>query len=414
MEKEKFKVLLYLKKGSEDKSGLTPIMGRITIKNPINGNSMAQFSTKLSCNEKLWSARASRLSGKSKIAVETNSKIEKLLLSINESYEKLVQTNRPFDASDVKNLIQGIATTQMTLVKLAERIRDERIARIGIDLVKSSTTHYMSVARHLKEFVNKKFKCEDLTFKQLNEQFIRDFCDFIIIDKGFSQRTMCHYVVIVKNITRVAFREGYADRHHFAYYHAPAPKVKAPRALSRERFEAIRDYEIAPNDTALNQARDMFIFSCYVGSSYADTVKLQKDNMIIDDNGAVWLKYSRQKNRQLSRVKLLPEAIDIIEKYSDENRESIFPYMDYSKVQSNIKILRTALRIKDNLSYHLARHTFASLITLDQGVPIETVSKMLGHSNITTTQIYARVTPRKLFEDMNIYIEKTKHLKLVL
>ena len=158
----------------------------------------------------------------------------------------------------------------------------------------------------------------------------------------------------------------------------------------------------------------MFIFSCYAGSSYADTVALRKENMITDDSGAVWLKYSRQKNRQLNRVKLLPEAIEIIERYSDENRDTLFPYMDYSKVQANIKIMRTALRINDSLSYHQSRHTFASLITLDQGVPIETVSKMLGHSNITTTQIYARVTPRKLFEDMDIYIEKTKHLKLVL
>ena len=414
MEKEKFKVLLYLKKSAEDKSGAIPIMGRITISNSKNGNSMAQFSTKLSCREKLWNARASRLNGKSKIAVETNAKIEKLLLTINESYEKLLQINRPFGAADVKNLVQGIATTQMTLVKLAERVRDERLARIGIDLSKSSTTHYVSGVRHLGEFINKKFKCEDLTFKQLNEQFIRDFCDFILLDKGFSQRTLCHYVILVKNITRIAFREGYADRHHFAYYHPSKPKKKAPRALSSERFEAIRDLKINPDDKALNQARDMFIFSCYAGSSYADTVALTKDNIITDDNGSMWLKYNRQKNNQLSRVKVLPEAVAIIEKYLDKDRDSIFPYMAYSKVQANIKTIRTALMINDNLSYHQSRHTFASLITLDQGVPIETVSKMLGHSNISTTQIYARVTPRKLFEDMDIYIEKTKHLKLVL
>ncbi len=409
MQKQKFKVLLYLKKGTLDKLGMTPIMGRITVDHTV-----AQFSCKLSCSEKLWDARASRLSGKSNVAVETNRKIDNLLLSINEAYSALLDTNKPFGAEDVKNRIQGVATAQMTLLKLSQRIYEEALARVGVDLAPTTPPNYKRTHHYLDLFIKEKLKCDDISFKQLNEQFVRDFHDFTVLEKGLSLRTMCQYIVILKKICKIAYREGYADKCYFAYYTPKRPKVKAPRALSRKIFEAIRDMEINPNDIKLNISRDMFIFSCYVGSAYTDTASLKRENIITDENGAKWLKYNRNKNGSLSRVKLLPEAIEIIERYNDENRELIFPFLSYSQVQDNIQVIRIALKIKDNLSYHQSRHTFASLITLEQGVPIETVSKMLGHSNITTTQIYARVTPQKLFEDMKIYIKATKHLKLKL
>ncbi|MFR9527548.1 MAG: site-specific integrase [Rikenellaceae bacterium] len=409
MQKQKFKVLLYLKKGTLDKSGMTPIMGRITV-----GHTVAQFSCKISCSEKLWDARASRLSGKSNVAVETNRKIDSLLLSINEAYNALLDNNQPFSADDVKNRIQGVATAQMTLLKLSQRLCDEVHARVGVDLAATTVANYTRTHHYINLFIKEKLKCDDISFKQLNEQFVRDFHDFTVLEKGLSLRTMCQYIIILKKICRIAYREGYADRCYFAHYTPKRPKVKAPRALSREQFEAIRDLEINPNDRNLNISRDMFIFSCYVGSAYTDTASLKYENIITDENGALWLKYNRNKNGSLSRVKLLPEAIEIIERYHDENRETIFPFLSYSQVQDNIQVIRMALRITENLSCHQSRHTFASLIALEQGVPIETVSKMLGHSNITTTQIYSRVTPHKLFEDMKIYIHATKHLKLKL
>ena len=409
MKNEKFKVLLYLKKGSADKLGTTPIMGRITV-----GRSVAQLSCKLSCSDKLWDARASRLKGKSRVAEDTNRKIDALLLSINEAYTALIDTDKPFKAEDVKNSVQGIATAQMTLLKLSQIVCDKATARIGVDLAPSTLGNYKRTYHYLNLFIQEKHKCNDLSFKQLNEQFIRDFHDYIVVEKGLSLRTMCQYLAILKMICKIAYRDGYADKCHFAYYTIKRPKVNAPQTLSREQFESIRDLKIAPTDKRLNLARDMFIFTCYAGSAYTDTVSIKKSNIITDENGAVWLRYNRNKNGSLSRVKLLPEAIEIIEKYSDNDRETLFPYIDYSVIRDNIQTIRVAIRMKGNLSYHLARHSFASLITLDQGVPIETVSKMLGHKNIRTTQIYARVTPRKLFEDMGKYIVATKHLKLVL
>ena len=244
--------------------------------------------------------------------------------------------------------------------------------------------------------------------------FIREFQDFALLKCSYSLDTVRHYLAILKKICKIAFREGYSEKCYFAYYKLPKQTINAPKSLSREQFEKIRDLEIEPHRTSHNLVRDMFIFSCYVGSAYIDTVAITKENLITYEDGAKWLRYNRNKNGSLSRVKLLPEALEIIGKYQNEDRDTLFPFIEYATLRANIQGIRVAIDMKENLSYHQSRHSFASLITLEQGVPIETVSKMLGHGDIRTTQIYARVTPKKLFEDMNKYIEATKDLTLAL
>lgn len=167
MKQEKFKVLLYLKKSSPDKSGKTPIMGRIT----VNG-SMSQFSCKLSCTPDLWNPRESRLNGKSREAVEINLKIEKLLLGVHSAFDSLVGRKKPFDAEAVKNLFQGSMGAQMTLLALLNRHIEELEARVGIDVAPTTLSTYKYTLRSLGKFIKKKFKTKDIAFGQLNEQFI--------------------------------------------------------------------------------------------------------------------------------------------------------------------------------------------------------------------------------------------------
>ena len=161
-------------------------------------------------------------------------------------------------------------------------------------------------------------------------------------------------------------------------------------------------------------ARDLFLFACFTGVSYADAVSITDENLYTDDNGALWLKYRRGKNGQLSRVKLMPEAVALIEKYRDDTRGTLFPVIPYQALKWCLTSIKMKAGIKGRLSYHMGRHSFSTLMTLENGVPIETVSKMLGHADIRTPQVYARVTPKKLFEDMDKYIEATKDLKLIL
>lgn len=409
MKTSKFKVLLYLKKSSPNKQGLVPIMGRITL-----NKSMAQFSCKLSCKESLWNARESRLNGKSKEAVVTNSQLDKLLLSINEAYQTLIDRNNPFNATDVKNLFQGSMDTQMTLLKLFDRHIEEVKSRIGIDYSHRTLPNYLYAKQRLEEFIKKRFNSSDIAFSQLNEQFIREFQDYTIIDKGLSVSTIRHYLAYLKKICRIAFKEGHADKQYFANYPLLKQIENPPRALSREDFEKIRDMEIDKQRKSHLLTRDLFLFACYVGTAYVDAIAITKNNLVKDDFGRLWLKYKRGKNGNLSRVKLLPEAIALIEKYSDDNRETLFPYIRYEALRAHMQGIKLMAGMKGELSYHMGRHSFSTLITLEAGVPIETVSKMLGHADISTTQIYAKVTPKKLFEDMDKYIELTKDLKLVL
>ena len=408
MKVEKFKVLLYLKRSRLDKSGNAPIMGRITV-----NRTMAQFSCKLSCTPELWNARESRLNGKSREAVEVNTKIEKLLLAVNSAFDTLMERKTDFDATTVKEVFQGSKETQMTLLALFDRHIEEIKARVGIDVSHRTPPTYI-YRRRLGEFISDKFKISDLAFCQLNEQFIREFQEFIVIEKGLGVQTVRHYLAILKKICRMAFKEGHSDKFYFEHYPLPKQKETPPKALSKEDFEKIRDIDLQGCRPVHSIVRDMFLFACYTGTSYVDVVAITPDNLSRDDYGALWLKYRRGKNGQLSRVKLLPEAIALIEKYKDATRATLFPVIQYQALKWCLTSIKMKAGIKGRLSYHMGRHSFSTLMTLENGVPIETVSKMLGHSDIRTTQVYARVTPKKLFEDMDKYIEATKDLKLIL
>ena len=409
MKAEKFKVLLYLKRSGLDKSGKAPIMGRITV-----NRTMAQFSSKLSCTPELWNPRESRLNGKSKEAVEINAKIDKLLLAINSAYDSLLERKIDFDATAVKEAFQGSVETQMTLLRRLDIHIEDMQSRIGIDVAKSSMSTYIYTRRYLGEFIKKRFKVEDLAFGQLNEHLAYEFQEYVLKDKGLAVDTARHYLAILKKICRLAFKEGHAEKRNFVNFKLPKENRKAPRALSREDFEKIRDLEIPASRVTHNIARDLFLFACYTGVPYADAVSITDDNIYTDDNGALWLKYLRKKNEHLGRVKLLPEAIALIEKYRSNERKELFPMIHHPNLRRHMKGLRDLAGIKTDLVYHMGRHTFGSLITLEAGVPIETISKMLGHTNLTTTQLYAKVTPKKLFDDMDIFIKATSDMTLVL
>ena len=409
MKVEKFKVLLYLKRSGTDKSGKAPIMGRITV-----NRTMAQFGCKLSCKPELWNARESRLDGKSREAVETNAKLDKLLLAVNAAFDTLVERGQDFDATAVKDLFQGSMETQMTLLRMTDRICEDLKARIGIDRAKGTYPGYYYMRKTLGEFIPWQFKMKDIAFGQLTEQFIHDYQNFVMDVKGYAVDTVRHYLAILKKVCRIAYKEGYAERCHFANFTLPQKTERTPRALSREDFEKIRDVEIPAWRTTHILARDLFLFACYTGTAYADAVSVTRENLYTDDEGSLWLKYRRKKNELRASVKLLPEALALIEKYHDDNRPTLFPMIHHPNLQRHMKSLAVLAGVSGRLCYHQARHSFASLITLEAGVPIETISRMLGHSDITTTQVYARVTPKKLFEDMDKYIEATKDLKLVL
>ncbi|MDY3104516.1 tyrosine-type recombinase/integrase [Prevotella sp. SGI.027] len=409
MKTEKMKVLLYLKKSGLDKSGKAPIMGRITL-----GRSIAQFSCKLSCNPDLWNPRESRMDGKSREAVEVNGRLENLLLSIQSAYQSLLTRGCPFDATDVKEQFQGSVQTRCMLIERLDVLIKEKESHIGIDIRKESMASYHSTRIHLQEFIQKKYKVSDLAFSQLTENFIHEFQQYFLGECGFQESSFYNVATHLKTVCRQAYREGVADILLFDKVKISKGNKKLPKALDRGAFEKLKTLHFEELEEEMETARDIFLFACYTGAAYCDLMELDKSHLVRDDEGSLWLKFNRQKTGVPCRVKLLPEAIRLMEKLHSDERETLLPFMGYATYQSYLKALRLRAGISFPFTTHTARHTFATLITLEQGVPIETVSKMLGHSNVSMTERYAKVTPQKLFEEFDRFLSFTEDMQLII
>ena len=407
MKQEKMKVLLYLKKSGLDKSGKAPIMGRITL-----GRSVAQFSCKLSCNPDLWNPRESRMDGKSREAVEVNGRLENLLLSIQSAYQSLLARGCPFDATDVKEQFQGSLQTRCMLIERLDMLIKEKESHIGVDIRKESMASYHSTKIHLQEFIQKKYKVSDLAFSQLTENFIHEFQQYFLGECGFQESSFYNVATHLKTVCRLAYREGLADILLFDKVKISKGNKKLPKALDRGAFEKLKTLHFEDLEEEMETARDIFLFACYTGAAYCDLMELDKSHLVRDDEGSLWLKFNRHKTGVPCRVKLLPEAIRLMEKLHSDERETLLPFMGYATYQSYLKALRLRAGISFPFTTHTARHTFATLITLEQGVPIETVSKMLGHSNVSMTERYAKVTPQKLFEEFNCFLSFTEDMQM--
>ena len=409
MKQEKMKVLLYLKKSGLDKSGKAPIMGRITL-----GRNVAQFSCKLSCNPELWNPRESRVDGKSREAVEINGRLESLLLSVQSAYQALLSKGCPFDATDVKELFQGSVQTRCMLIERLDILIREKKEHIGIDIKRETISNYDTTRNNLRTFIEDKYKVEDLSFSQLTENFIYDFRDYYLNKLGFQESSFYAVASQIKTVCRLAYREGLADTLLFANVKIARGDKKLPKALDRRSLDKLMNTHFGELEEEMETARDLFVFACHTGAAYCDLMGLSKTHLVRDDEENLWMKFNRKKTGVLCRIKLLPEAVRLIEKMHSDEREALLPFIKYPTYQSCLKALRLRAGISFPFTSHTARHTFATLITLEQGVPIETVSKMLGHTNVSMTERYAKVTPQKLFEEFNHFLSFTEDLRLTI
>ena len=403
------KVLLYLKKSSRDRSGKAPIMGRITL-----GRSIAQFSCKLFCNPDLWNPRESRMDGKSREAVEVNAKLDNLLLAVQASYQSLLAKGAPFDATDIKEHFQGSVQARCMLIERLDLLVKEREKHVGIDLKANSMYNYRSARNRLQEFIRQQYNATDLAFSQLTEGFIYDFQTFCLGRCGLQESTFFGTASLLKTVCRLAYREGLTDVLLFNKVRVERGDKKTPKALDKAALDKLKALRFDGLDGDMETSRDVFLFACYTGAAYCDLMALNREHLIRDDEGALWLKLNRQKTGVLCRVKLLPEALRLLEQLHNDARETLLPYMNYVTYLSCLKAISLRAGLSLPITTHTARHTFATLVTLEQGVPIETVSKMLGHSTVRMTERYAKVTPQKLFEEFDRLITFTEDLHLTI
>lgn len=391
--KEELKVLFYLKKNQSKENGLCPVMGRISI-----GRTMAQFSAKLEADASKWNTKAGRMDGKSHHALDVNRKIDKINLSINRHYKELVQNKGRVKAEEVKNAFQGIASVQQTLLKMFAEHNEMFCKRVGIDREETTYKKYCNAYRHLSEFLLKKYRVRDMSFKQLNYAFIESFDFHLRVELKMKPNSVLRDIIPLRKIVRIAVNKGYIPADPFAEY-KPVRGKSVHRHLTMEELRKIMSTDF--HTYFRNLTRDMFIFSAFTGMAYSDIKKLTVKELVTTDDGNLWIVSARKKTGTVSRIRLLDVAVQLIRTYEkDRTDDKVFPMPGYTTIDINLKRIAEICGIERCVSFHVARHSFASSVCLSQGVPIETVSRMLGHKDIHTTQIYATVSMQKINSDM--------------
>lgn len=394
--KTELKVLLYLKRNGQDKDGLCPLMGKITIKGETN--STAQFGCKIKVSPTLWNATSQRCTGKSKAAITTNREIENLLLRLRGRFDELCKTSDTVTADNVKTFSQAMASVQLTLMKIISEHNEEYASRVGVNRDKSSYKHYLRLHCLLSEFLKAKYKVSDVPVQQLDLDFIEAFDMYLRIEKKHKPNTRLGFFKCLKAIMNAAVRRGILPYNPFKGYEAEKPEEKI-QYLNMDEIKSIMSVQLKkPNQKF---TRDMFIFSCFTGICYCDLCNLKRSNLFKAEDGSLWIKTTRQKTGTAENVRLMDIPIRIINKYEGTaTGEKLFPMLTHGSITLHLKKIAALCGIKRNITFHQARHSFASVVCLSLGVPIETVSKVMGHKNITTTQHYAKVTYDKIDRDI--------------
>lgn len=370
-----FSILFYLNTSKTKKSGKCPIVSRIS----VDGKNTT-FSTGLEILPKEWNAKTGLATGKSKEVDDINRQIEKYRIEITNHYKNMVNNNGYVTAESLKNTLRGIGTHQNSLLQEFSEYLEECRKCIGINKVYSTYCMYRVAYNHLRDFILFKYGVEDITFGQIDFSFVESYDYYLKIDKGMTPRTVEGNVLPFRRVVRRAINKGLIRQDPFFNY-VPTRVRPKRRWLSNEEIEKIMKTPIAHQRT--NFVRDMFILSCFTGLAYVDVKNLRESNIKEMENGSKWIIINRQKTGTPSYIPLLDIPVRIIEKYRGTGKDGkLFNLMNSPGVNLYLKDIAKAAGVEKRLTYHMSRFTFATTVCLTQGVPIESLSQMMGHTNI--------------------------------
>ena len=397
MARSTFKVLFYLKRQNE-KNGKVPIMGRIT----INGT-ISQFSCKLSVSPKLWDTKANKAAGKSIAAQRINEKLENIKTNIGKQYQHICDRDSYITAEKVKNAWQGFGDEYRLLMQtFDEYLQDFRQKRVGKDRSIGTYKVMVRARNYVAAFIKSFYRRTDMSMLELTPDFIKEFAAYLTAERELKNATIWLNCMWLKGVVMRAHYNGLIPRNPFAQFHI-SPNVKEREYLTEDEIKRIMAHEF--DNPTLALVRDLFIFACFTALSFVDMKELTTDE-IVEVNGEKWILSKRHKTNVPFQVKLLDIPLQIIEryKYLSEDR-LVFGKINYWTMCKQLKKVMAECGIEKQISYHCARHTFGTL-ALSKGMPIESVSRVLGHTNIVTTQIYAKITTQKLDNDLTMFGNK--------
>lgn len=383
-------ILFYVKKSKLLKSGKAPIYLRIT----VNGKS-AECGLKHAVDPNLWDSNKHRVKGSSKEARETNDRILSAQTELFEIKRALIAQGKHINEKVLLNAFKGepSASSKPTMVcELFQEHNDRMQALIGKEYSGATWIRYRTSLSHIRDFLEQTRGVSDLHLQQLDSTFIRDFEHYLKTEKGCRHNSSMKHIKSLKKVVKIALESTLITTDPFTGYRVSIKKTRRVY-LTAEELDSIQELELM--NQRLEEVRDLFVFQCYTGIAYTDLKNLKPENIQTGVDDSPWIYGFRQKTGVEYHIPLWPQALKILRKYKNQPGQ-LLPLKSNQKLNAYLKEIATLAGINKKLTTHVARHTFATTVTLTQGVPMEVVSKLLGHTKLQTTQIYSQVNDQHI------------------
>lgn len=390
--KSTLKILFFLRKDKTNAAGKSPIHVRLT----IDGVS-CQFSTKSEVTTQLWDQKSYRATGRSEEAVSVNSYLDFFKKNLLDSYQELSKHTELITPDTVRDKFLGKEEKGNTLLSMFSDFIERQSKLIGIDITQSTFNKYDLTYRRLGEFMAEKLRKKDIPIHQVDHNFVSDFHTYLKVDKKLSINSSEKLMRIFKRITTFAFKTGQTKCDPFALY--TIKKVKTHRGfLTEDEFARFYHFQTANN--RLQRVRDIFVFACLTGMDYS-TLSALKDENIIKKRTGTFILTPRVKTREVSQIKLLPQALELLDKFKAVQKgPQVIPMISNDKYNDYLKELAGRLGITKRVTSHLARHTFATM-AYGNGMSLGSIQKILGHAKRSTTEIYAEMLDKTVEKEMD-------------
>ena len=396
-------VINFFARKSKSENDYCSIFIRVTL-----NKERKEFSSNYKILQSKWSQLNGQHIGLSSEAKIVNRGLGKIKMKLVDSYNELKFSEREISISQLFNVYNGVNKNgiRLNFLELFEEHNQRALELLNIDYSKSTYLRFEIIKKHVLQFLTTIEKI-DIEIKELNIEFLNNLEHFLKIEKSLSHNSSIKYIRIVMKIARLGLKLRIIDKDPFYGYKQHLKDVKR-EFLNEDELYVLETKEF--NNARLDSVRDVFVFCCYTGLSFIDAYNLTPQQIIRYPGGEYWINIYRQKTDGKSHIPLLPKAKEIVTKYKKSaeliQKSKVLPLQKNSKYNLNLKKIGALCEFTKTLSSHVARHTFATTVTLNNDVPLETVSSMLGHRNIRTTQIYAKVLDKKIGSDMKTLKKK--------
>lgn len=402
-------ILFYLKRVKVNAQGLVPIFQRIT----INGRRLENSTGKFVEPDK-WHSEMSKMKGTSEEARSINGHLDNLKSKILNVEKSLIKKDIPVNFESFKNELSGKKERERMLIPIFQEHNRKIKELVGQEYALGTLERYETSLKHTKDFLSWKYNLTVINIEKIDHAFITEYEFYLRSERKCANNTAVKYIKNFHKIINQCMANGWLNKDPFSNYKAKVKDVVRVY-LTEEEIQTIINKDFKIERVAM--VRDIFVFSCFTGLAYIDVKQLTKNNISLGIDGDKWIFKNRQKTDTTSKIPLLPMAQEIINKYENHpiciNEDRLLPILSNQKMNAYLKEIADLCEINKDLTFHIARHTFATTITLSNGVPLETVSKMLGHTSLKTTQHYAKILDKKISEDMMILKSKFKKSSVI-